>query len=497
MSSNVKRVARVLIATIVIVGLVLAARSAITQWSHQQDLALQRIAKMEAAIESAKTVAERRQLESDVALARSQVPNVLNLAWGKIGLAAVFYGLGLIPGGLVLYEGTRVLGYRVRLQDALSAQVVGHLGKYVPGKAMVVVIRAGRLAGGGVPIVAGSIAVFLETLTMMAVGAALAGVLIFLLPVPRWIAWCALCGGVLATLPTLPPVLKRLVNKVSPEPTTPPNLPLPPGTDPKSSGTDPGLAGTDPHWHQVNESPSRRREGRAQRGEGSGYPASTDTNNDVSKTLPASSQTPSRPSQREGDPGLAGTDPGSAGTDPGSSGTDPGLVGTDPGSSGLSGTDPWLVGTDPGLVGTDPGLVGTDPGLVGAESVVVAVGHDWRFFVSAWIGQGVAWALIGASFACLVDSIPGERTAHSALLLYAASVASIALAMVVGFASLLPGGAGVRELTLAVVLAPVIGGSHALLAAILARLLFIGVELLAAVAVGLLGRVRESVLAHE
>ncbi len=135
--------------------------------------------------------------------------------------------------------------------------------------------------------------------------------------------------------------------------------------------------------------------------------------------------------------------------------------------------------------------------MAGAESVVVAVGHDWRFFVFAWIGQGVAWALIGASFAWLVDSIPGERTAHSALLLYAASVASIALAMVVGFASLLPGGAGVRELTLAVVLAPVIGGSQALLAAILARLLFIGVELLAVVAVGLLGRLRESVLAHE
>ncbi|PAY18813.1 hypothetical protein CKO51_14700 [Rhodopirellula sp. SM50] len=445
MSSNVKRVARGLIATVVIVGLVLAARSAITQWNHQKNLALERIAEIETAIESAKTGTQRRQLETDLASARSQVPEVLNLAWGKIGLAAVFYGLGLIPGGLVLYEGTRVLGYRVRLQDVLSAQVVGHLGKYVPGKAMVVVIRAGRLAGVGVPVVAGSIAVFLETLTMMAVGAALAGGLIFLLPVPRWIAWCALCGGVLATLPTLPPVLKRLVKKVAPKPQTPPDLPLPPGTDPRSPGTD-------PHRHPDTESPSRMREGRAERGEGSGWPASTDTSQDAAETLPASSQTPPRPSQREGGSRLAGTDPGS---------------------------------------------LGTDPGVAGAESVVVAVGHDWRFFVSAWIGQGVAWALIGASFAWLVDSIPGERTTHSALMLYAASVASIALAMVVGFASLLPGGAGVRELTLAVVLAPVIGGSHALLAAILARLLFIGVELLAVVAVALLGRLRESVLAHE
>ncbi|QDV43127.1 hypothetical protein Enr13x_29810 [Stieleria neptunia] len=473
MSSNVKRVARGLIAAVVIVGLVLAARSAITQWNHQKKLALERIAEIETAIGSAKTGAQRRQLESDLASARSQVPEVLNLAWGKIGLAAVFYGLGLIPGGVVLYEGTRVLGYRVRIQDVLSAQVVGHLGKYVPGKAMVVVIRAGRLRGVGVPVVAGSIAVFLETLTMMAVGAAVAGGLIFLLPVPRWIAWCALCGGVLATLPTLPPVLKRLVNKVAPKPQTPPDLPLPPGTGPESPGTDPGSTGTDP--------------------------GSTGTDPGSMGTDPGSTGTD--PGLMGTDPGLMGTDPGLMGTDPGLMGTDPGLMGTDP---GLMGTDPGLMGTDPGLMGTDSGLMGTDPGLMGvgagsggAESVVVAVGHDWRFFVSAWIGQGIAWALIGASFAWLVDSIPGERTVHSALLLYAASVASIALAMVVGFASLLPGGAGVRELTLAVVLAPVIGGSHALLAAILARLLFIGVELLAVAAVALLGRLGERKLGHE
>ncbi|WP_419581166.1 hypothetical protein [Stieleria magnilauensis] len=480
MSSTVKRVARVLIATVVVVGLVLATRSAITQWNHQQNLALERIAEIEAAIESAKTAAERRQLEADLALARSRVPHVVNLAWGKIGLAAVFYGLGLIPGGLVLYEGTRVLGYRVGLQDALSAQVVGHLGKYVPGKAMVVVIRAGRLAGVGVPVVAGSIAVFLETLTMMAVGAALAGGLIFLLPVPRWIAWCALCGGVLATLPTLPPVLKRLVKKVSPKPTTPPNLPLPPGTDPRSLGTDPRSLGTDPGSMGTD-------------------PGVMGTDPGVMGTDPGVMGTD--PGVMGTDPGVMGTDPGVMGTDPGVMGTDPGVMGTDPGvmgtDPGVMGTDPGVMGTDPGVMGTDPGVMGTDPGVVGAESVVVAVGHDWRFFVSAWIGQGVAWALIGASFAWLVDSIPGERTAHSALLLYAASVASIALAMVVGFASLLPGGAGVRELTLAVVLAPVIGGSHALLAAILARLLFIGVELLAVVAVAVLGRLRESVLAHE
>ena len=105
--------------------------------------------------------------------------------------------------------------------------------------------------------------------------------------------------------------------------------------------------------------------------------------------------------------------------------------------------------------------------------------------------------MIGASFAWLVESVPGGRTEFSGFVVYAASVAAIALAMVVGFASLLPGGAGVRELTLAVVLAPVIGSSRALLAAILARLLFIGVELLAVAAVTLLGRMQDTGLEDE
>ncbi|QEF99552.1 hypothetical protein Mal15_36170 [Stieleria maiorica] len=358
MSPKVKRIARALIAIIVIVGLILATRTAVGQWSQQKSAAIARVKALEAAIDSAETSAQRQRIESELVSARSSVPAIENLGWAKIGVAAAFYGISLIPGGLVLYEGTRVLGYRAPLRDVLSAQVVGHLGKYVPGKAMVVVIRAGRLASAGVPLVAGTIAVFLETLTMMAVGAAVAGGLIFLLPVARWIAWCALLGGIAATLPTLPPVLKRVVGKVN------------------------------------------------------------------------SKQTESAEKDRD----------------------------------------------------------------AGAEFAAIAVSHDWRFFLAAWWWQGLAWVLIGASFACLVESLPGDPAGYSATVRHAASTASIALAMVVGFASLLPGGAGVRELTLAVVLAPVIGSSHALLAAILARLLFIGVEMLAVVGITLTHRVRESIL---
>ena len=48
--------------------------------------------------------------------------------------------------------------------------------------------------------------------------------------------------------------------------------------------------------------------------------------------------------------------------------------------------------------------------------------------------------------------------------------------MVIGFASLLPGGAGIRELVVTTVLAVALGATHAILAAIAARILFVVVE---------------------
>lgn len=371
MNSRVKRVAKAVIAVVVVIGLVIATDRAIRQWNQQWDEAQGRVAELQRQIETLESAAgpideaasdeQRRVLQSELAKVRAQVPSFSQLSWPHVAVAALLYWCGLIPGGLVLHEATRVLGYRVKLRDAVAAQIVGHLGKYVPGKAMVVVIRAGRLKGLGVPMINGSVAVFLETLLMMAVGAAIAGCLVFFLPVNQWIAWAALVGGIAATLPTLPPLLKWGVGKA-------------------------GLA-------------------------------------------PA--------------PGVQDR-------------------------AGSGGQDPAVA--------------------TKSNAILSAVSHDWRFFIMAWVWQLVAWALIGASFACLVESMPGRGSEFSTATVYAAAVASIALAMVVGFASLIPGGAGIRELTLAIVLAPVIGGSQALIAAILARLLFIVVELLSALAVTLLGR---------
>ncbi|MEL6105945.1 MAG: lysylphosphatidylglycerol synthase domain-containing protein [Planctomycetota bacterium] len=327
---SVKLVAKVLLGLIVVAGLAVATRQAMLQWGDRQAELIAAAAEVDEAIDREKDPQQRDLLVAHREELLRSVPRLQNLNWPRIGIASLLYLLSLVPGGVVLCEASRAIGHRVDLRQAISAQVVGHLGKYVPGKAMVVVMRAARLRSANVPIVSGSIAVVMETLLMMAVGAAIAGVLVLWLPVPRWIAGCSIIGASVALLPTFPPLLSRVLRRLRPQ-----------------------------------DSPTDLR-------------------------------------------------------------------------------------------------------------------SSWRFFVQAWFWQAVAWALIGASFTCLVTSLPGGTNDSSWQTIVIASTASIALAMVAGFVSLLPGGAGVRELTLAIVLAPVVGQTQALLGAIAARFLFIAVELIAA-----------------
>jgi uncharacterized membrane protein YbhN (UPF0104 family) len=101
-------------------------------------------------------------------------------------------------------------------------------------------------------------------------------------------------------------------------------------------------------------------------------------------------------------------------------------------------------------------------------------------FAAGWGWFLLSWALIGASFTCLIVAIPSPSPPPSVIQLYAIATAAIGLAIVIGFASLLPGGAGVRELVLTTVLGVSIGLAHGLLAAIAARILFMLVEVVLA-----------------
>jgi len=162
-----------------------------------------------------------------VALVVWAVRQTLYQAWGKLGeyplhlqpewlvLSGGIYVVGLVPGGVFWHRVLLALGQDARLLETLRAYLVGHLGKYVPGKAMVVVIRTGMVRSHRVDTAVAAVSVFFETFTLMAVGAFLAAAILAVRYRDHTTMLCvAVCLMMLAGLPALPPVFKRLVRLV-------------------------------------------------------------------------------------------------------------------------------------------------------------------------------------------------------------------------------------------------------------------------------------------
>jgi len=126
-----------------------------------------------------------------------------------IGVAALTYVLGLLPMGCFWYWLLHRMGQSPSWYETMRAYFIGHLGKYVPGKAMVLLLRVGLLRSHRVDATVAAVSVFIETLAMMASGAFLAaGCLVIWFRDQRMLQAVAI-GLMLATVAaTLPSVLR-------------------------------------------------------------------------------------------------------------------------------------------------------------------------------------------------------------------------------------------------------------------------------------------------
>jgi len=132
---------------------------------------------------------------ADVMLHREHLDfSALDWRWMIAGVFA--YAVGMFPAAIAWLQTLSGFGQNVPLRAGFHAYFLGHLGKYVPGKAMVIVMRVARLAPLGIEIKPTVVAIFVETLTSIAVGAVLGCVFLFFLPEfpPSWmIAGAAVC----------------------------------------------------------------------------------------------------------------------------------------------------------------------------------------------------------------------------------------------------------------------------------------------------------------
>jgi hypothetical protein len=147
--------------------------------------------------------------------------------------SGILYLAGLAAYGRFFERILQASGTPVRLGPALRAYLISHLGKYVPGKAMVVVVRSGLVVQFGARASTAAFATFYETLVMMASGGLVAaagfatasGSQQVEFKIPGWgqvhvsfyqlVAFAGLLLGVGFLLMVLPPIFDRLARLIT------------------------------------------------------------------------------------------------------------------------------------------------------------------------------------------------------------------------------------------------------------------------------------------
>lgn len=104
---------------------------------------------------------------------REELSNV-SVCPGWLVLAGLTYAIGWIPSVWFWQRLLRRSAGRVGWRDLIAAYSCGHLGKYIPGKATVLLMRSTMLRGRGTTTATAAVTAAVETLLMMGAGAVVA-----------------------------------------------------------------------------------------------------------------------------------------------------------------------------------------------------------------------------------------------------------------------------------------------------------------------------------
>ncbi|MFH1264125.1 MAG: lysylphosphatidylglycerol synthase domain-containing protein [Planctomycetota bacterium] len=131
----------------------------------------------------------------------------LSLNSGWIGVALVTFLGSQLCFSMFWARLLKGCGADVSPMKALRAYGVGTLGKYVPGKALVVLLRTRLLRDASISRLSVGLTVVYETLTMMAVGGAVASVCLLIAQPDEWPFWSGAAAGSCGLTACLHPVL--------------------------------------------------------------------------------------------------------------------------------------------------------------------------------------------------------------------------------------------------------------------------------------------------
>ena len=355
---------------VVVAGLAWTIRKTVRDIEHFDQQQSARLLEIEKEIESTSDPNELAELQATKAELKASQHLFWTVPWNAVLLSGGLYAFGMFFPGWFWWCVLGQFGHRLPLLPTLGGYFLGHLGRYVPGKAMVFVLRTASMVPFGVKKSEAVASIFVETLTWMAVGGGLGGLALTLFEVPSWLKVGSIALVACTLVPTLPPVFSRLLWLIQRNSTA--------GKSPESNGS------------SLSDPVSRERD--------------------------TAVKPQHHPTQ-------------------------------------------------------------------GFHQAV-----NWKVFAFGWSVCTLGWISISGSLYILVGGLLANRLSavHFVLAgdsdivpfqLFAACVAAATLPVVFGFFSLIPGGIGVRELVLTLVLMPLVGSGIALISAVWMRIISLLAEI--------------------
>lgn len=206
------RIAKWLIVALVLLALTQTLRQGMRELSSQHQQLAQQIATLDNELLAISTPDPNSTPRAELTRRRDALrEEQVSLWWirPQWALASLTCSIaGLLPLGLFWRSTLVSFGYRTPLKPTLGLYFGGNLGKYVPGKAMVVLLRTTGLKKFGVPVGPSILSIFVETLLSMAIAGVLGGLALAFLKAPPWLILASLLFVLAAGIPTLPPVFR-------------------------------------------------------------------------------------------------------------------------------------------------------------------------------------------------------------------------------------------------------------------------------------------------
>lgn len=205
-----KRTLKPLLIVVVLLGIGQSIRLAWRDLNETQSGAYRRMVFLQQQLITA-SADERPAIEVELSTIEKNQFSIENVRWMTASWSILFSIAAIIPPAIFWWLTLLNFEHPVPFFSTQAIYSAGNLGKYVPGKAMVLVLRSGAMQRHGVPISTSIVSIFIETLTSLSVGGAMGALTLAALKPPRWLLASAIGAAVVSLVPTIPQIFRRVL----------------------------------------------------------------------------------------------------------------------------------------------------------------------------------------------------------------------------------------------------------------------------------------------